>query len=100
MDFEIGLAGVQLGAFLILLVQTLKLMELEGAWLRFGPVLGALLFGALYALAALVPASAQYIELAVQVIAGIMTAVLGYGYVVKPVGEALGLRISATDLEE
>ncbi len=101
MEFNLAIAGVELGAFLILLVQALKFLGVtDEGWLKMGPVLGALLFAGLWAVESLVPTSKPFIDMAVQLIIAVMTAVLGYGYIAAPLARALGIKVSAGDLEE
>ncbi len=100
MDFQLAIAGVQLGAFLILFVQALKFLGVtDEKWLRLGPVLAAAVFGGVFAVELFVPASKPVIDIVFQIVIAIMVAVLGYSYVAKPVAEAFGLQVSSSDIE-
>jgi hypothetical protein len=101
MELTLAIAGVQLGAFLIIFVQALKFLGVtEEKWLRLGPVVAAVAFGAVYAVELFVPASKPIVDIVFQIIVAVMTAVLGYNYVAKPVAEAFGLKVSSGDIEE
>ena len=101
MEFSLVIAGVQLGAFLVLAVQSLKFLGVtEEKWLRLGPVVAAVAFGAVYAVEFFAPASKPIVDIVFQIIVAVMTAVLGYNYVAKPVAEAFGLKVSSGDIEE
>ena len=101
MEFSLVIAGVQLGAFLVLAVQSLKFLGVtEEKWLRLGPVVAAVAFGAVYAVELFVPASKPIVDVVFQIVVAIMTAVLGYGYIAAPVAKALGLKVSVSDIEE
>ena len=101
MELTLAIAGVQLGAFLILFVQALKFLGVsEEKWLRLGPVVAAVAFGAVYAVELFVPASKPIVDIVFQIIVAVMTAVLGYGYIAAPVAKALGLKVSVSDIEE
>lgn len=101
MEFSLAIAGVQLGAFLILFVQALKFLGVtEEKWLKLGPVIAAVAFGAVYAVELFVPASKPVVDVVFQIVVAIMTAVLGYGYVAAPLARALGVKVSVADLEE
>lgn len=100
MEFNLAIAGVQLGAFLIMVVQALKFLGVtEEKWLKLGPVLAAVVFGAIFAVELFVPASKPVVDIVFQIVIGILTAVLGYNYVAKPVAEAFGLKVSSSDIE-
>jgi len=99
MEFNLAIAGVELGAFLILFVQALKFMGVTSEkWLKLGPVIAAAAFGVVYAVELFVPASKPVVDIVFQIVIAIMTAVLGYGYVARPLGEMLGLAISSKDI--
>jgi len=101
MEFSLVIAGVQLGAFLVLAVQSLKFLGVtEEKWLRLGPVVAAAAFGIVYAVELFVPASKPIVDVVFQIVVAIMTAVLGYGYIAAPVAKALGLKVSVSDIEE
>lgn len=99
MEGNLVVAGVELGAFLILFVQALKFLGVaDEKWLKLGPVIAAIVFGGVYAVELFVPASKPVVDVVFQIVIAIMTAVLGYGYVAAPVARALGIRVSAEDI--
>jgi hypothetical protein len=101
MEFSLVIAGVQLGAFLVLAVQSLKFLGVsDEKWLKLGPVIAAAAFGIVYAVELFVPASKPIVDIVFQIVVAIMTAVLGYGYIAKPVAEAFGLKVSSGEIEE
>ena len=101
MELTLAIAGVQLGAFLIIFVQALKFLGVsDEKWLKLGPVVAAVAFGAVYAVELFVPASKPIVDVVFQIVVAIMTAVLGYGYIAAPVAKALGLKVSVSDIEE
>lgn len=101
METEIIVGGIELGAFIILAVQVVKVMGLENElWLKLSPVIAGVFFAALFAVEALVPGAAQYVDMAIKAIVGIGSAVLGYKYAIKPGLENLGVPVSRASLEE
>ena len=101
MEFSLVIAGVQLGAFLVLAVQTVKFLGVtEERWLRISPVLAGLVFGILYGIEAFLPSTKSVIDIVFGIVVAVMTAVLGYGYIAAPVAKALGLKVSVADIEE
>ena len=101
MDLSIALAGVQIGAFVILFVQSLKFLGVEQeTHLRLGALGGALGFAAMWFLIQFVPESEVYVNAVVVAISAILTATLGYGYAVKPLAERMGISVRSIEINE
>ena len=101
MEQDLIVAGVSLGAFIILLVQAIKVTGLlPEEKIGYAPWASALLFLVLYGVEAAVPEAAPYISAVLKAVFGAVSAVLIYFYGVKPSVRALGAKISSEDLEE
>ena len=99
MEGNLIVSGLTIGGFLILLVQTIKLMGVTSeTWLRLGALIGALFFGGLYLLVFFLPAAQPVVDVIVVVLSAVMTAVLGYFYAVKPLAERFDLPVSSKDV--
>jgi hypothetical protein len=97
-DMLVG--GIALGAFLILLVQSLKFLGVtDEKWLKLAPLFGAILFVGLFTVKQLVPASAPIVDGVMGAFVVIATATLGYAYAVKPVAQKLGISVTTEELE-
>ena len=101
MEIDLVIAGVQLGAFVILLVQAVKFLGVVSEkWLRLSALFAAIGFTALWGVQSFVPEAEPYVAAVVTGVSAILTAVLGYSYIVKPLGQALGIRVSSADINE
>lgn len=98
-DLIVG--GVSVAGFIILAMQALKVSGIvneDNAGYAPWAIGGLLLV--LYAVGAIFPPAAPIIAQALQAVAGVVVAVLGYFYGLKPVARALAANLSVSDLEE
>jgi uncharacterized protein (DUF697 family) len=80
-------------------VQAVKFLGVSSElWLRLSALFGAVGFSALWFLVQFVPASEPYAGAVITAVAAILTAVLGYGYAVKPLAQALGIGVTAHEI--
>ena len=98
-DFVVG--GLQVAALVLLAVQALKVYGfVTGENAPKAAVLVALVLGAVGTVEKLVPVAAPYVAIFVQVLAGALTAGLGYEYLVRPLAERFGISVSSTELDK
>jgi len=101
MDQDLIVAGVSLGAFIILVIQALKVTEVVPAEkLGLAPWITAAVFLVLFAAERAFPPAAPYIEGLLKAVFGAVSAVLIYFYGVKPVSKSIGANLTSEDLEE
>jgi uncharacterized membrane protein YeiH len=97
---EVIVGGLELGAFIILLVQTCKFLGLSDEnKLKLAVLIGAVVFVVLSIVSGLVPAAAMYIDQVTMGIWAVMGAVLGWAYGVKPLAQRLGIVATVSEIE-
>jgi len=100
MDQDLIVAGVSLGAFIILVVQALKVTGVVPAEkLGMAPWITAAVFLALFGVESAYPPAAPYIETVLKAAFGAVSAVLIYFYGAKPVFKSIGSNLTSDDLE-